>query len=159
MKPRVIVACILLLFAWKGGELDLKWPPSSVQEIAPPKPPAEMLAWADELKPILPRMLLADREYLAAFYDAMAFILLQDGDRSTPIIGDTEKFSVLHAGSLQLAIKKKNVGKYPGLDKAIDMVFFNAAGAEVAPLDQKKREQLIRACGVLAWAFKVHGDG
>ena len=158
MKPRVIVACILLLFAWKGGELDLKWPPSHVQEVAPPKPPAEALAWADDLRPILPRMLLADREYLAAFYDAMAFILLQDGDRSTPIIGDTEKFSVLHAGSLQLAIKKASVGKYPGLDKAIDMAFFNAAGADVAPLDAKKRGQLVMACGVLSWAFKVHGN-
>jgi hypothetical protein len=148
----------MLLFAWKGGELDLRWPPSHVQDVAPPKPPAEALAWAADLRPILPRMLLADREYLAAFYDALAFILLQDGDRSTPIIGDTEKFAVLHAGSLQLAIKKANVGKYPGLDKAIDVAFFNAAGAEVASLDAKKRGQLVMACSVLSWAFKVHGN-
>jgi hypothetical protein len=117
-----------------------------------------VLALSEDLRPILPRMLLADREYLAAFYDALAFILLQDGDRSTPIIGDTEKFAVLHAGSLRLAIKKGNVGKYPGLDKAIDMAFFKAAGADVAAVDDAKRTQLIAACCSLSWAFKVHGD-
>lgn len=158
MNPRIVVACILLLFAWKGGELDMKWPPSPVQEVLPIKPAPEVLALAEDLRPILPRMLLADREYLAAFYDAMAFILLNDGDRSTPIIGDTEKFTVLHAGSLRLAIKKGNVGKYPGLDKAIDMAFFKAAGAEVATVDAKKRTELIAACCALSWAFKVHAD-
>lgn len=158
MNARIIVACVLLFFAWSGSELGIHWPPSPVQTLSPVKPPADVIALAEELRPILPRMLLADREYLAALYDAMAYILLNDGERSNPIIADTEKFAVLHAGSLRLAIKKGNVGKYQGLDKAIDMAFFKAAGADVAPVDDKKRSELIAACCSLSWAFSVHGD-
>jgi hypothetical protein len=161
IQPRHIVAGVLLVFAWRGGELDMKWPqvtaPAAVAKVE--KPLAEHFAWAADLKPLLPKMLPADREYLSAFYDATKFVLTQDGDRSTPIIGDTDKFTVFHAGSLQLAIQRKNVGKYPGLDKAIDAVFFNAAGADVKAIDKDTREKLISACNVLAYVFKVGTDG
>jgi len=161
LEARYIVAAVLLVFAWRGGEMSVPWPqllkPAAVAAVE--KPATDQLAWAADLKAILPRMLPADREYLAAFYEATRFVLTQDGERSTPIIGDTDKFTVFHAGSLQLAIQKKNVGKYPGLDKAIDAVFLNAAGAEVKALDKDTREKLIAACGVLAYAFKVNSDG
>ena len=162
IEARHIVAGVLLIFAWRGGELGVKWPqlpkPAAVAAVAA-KPPAEQLAWAADLKAILPKVLPSDRAYLAAFYDATAFVLKQDGERSTPIIGDTDKFTVFHAGSLQLAIQKKNVGKYPGLDKAIDAVFLNAAGADVKAIDKDVREKLVAACNVLAYAFKVNSDG
>jgi len=161
IEARYIVAAVLLVFAWRGGELGMKWPPmpqaAAVAKVE--KPTQDQLAWAADLKTILPKMLPADREYLSAFYDATKFVLTQDGERSTPIIGDTDKFTVFHAGSLQLAIQKKNVGKYPGLDKAIDAVFLNAAGADVKSLDKDTREKLIAACNVLAYAFKVNSDG
>lgn len=161
LEARHIVAAVILFFAWRGGELGMKWPqlpkPAAVA-VAAVKPTAEQLAWASELKAILPKMLPSDRQYLAAFYDATAFVLTQDGERSTPIIGDTDKFTVFHAGSLQLAIQKKNVGKYPGLDKAIDAVFLNAAGADVKAIDKATGEKLIAACNVLAHAFRINGN-
>jgi hypothetical protein len=155
------VAAVILFFAWRGGELGMKWPqlPKPAAAVAvTAKPSAEQLAWASDLKAILPKMLPTDRQYLAAFYDATAFVLTQDGERSTPIIGDTDKFTVFHAGSLQLAIQKKNVGKYPGLDKAIDAVFLNAAGADVKAIDRATGEKLIAACNVLAHAFRINGN-
>lgn len=160
VEARHVVAAVLLVFAWRGGELKVPWPPLTKPAVVAvaEKPTAEQLAWAGDLKAILPKMLPADREYLSAFYDAMRFVLIQDGERSTPIIGDTDKFTVLHAGSLQLAIQKKNVGKYPGLDKAIDAVFFNAAGADVTTLEGGTRAKLIAACNVLSYVFKVNGE-
>jgi len=161
IEARHIVAGVLLVFAWRGGELGMKWPqlskPAAVAAGAA-KPTQEQLAWAADLKAILPKMLPADREYLAAFYDATKFVLTQDSERSTPIIGDTDKFTVFHAGSLQLAIQKKNVGKYPGLDKAIDAVFLAAAGADVKAIDKATGEKLIAACNVLAHAFRINGN-
>ena len=155
------MAAVLLVFAWRGGELDMKWPqmPQPAAVAKTEKPTQDQLAWAADLKAILPKMLPSDRQYLAAFYDATKFVLTQDGERSTPIIGDTDKFTVFHAGSLQLAIQKKNVGKYPGLDKAIDAVFLNAAGADVKAIDKDTRDKLLAACSVLAYAFKVNSDG
>ena len=162
IEARHIVAGVLLFFAWRGGELGVKWPqlplPTAAVAVAVVKPTADQLAWASELKAILPKMLPSDRQYLAAFYDATKFVLTQDGERSTPIIGDTDKFTVFHAGSLQLAIQKKNVGKYPGLDKGIDSVFLAAAGADVKAIDKDTREKLIAACNVLAHAFRINGN-
>jgi hypothetical protein len=160
IQARHIVAIVLLAFAWKGSELKIDWPtlPKPAAVAAAAKPTADQLAWAADLKAILPKMLPADRKYLSAFYDATAFILIQDGSRSTPIIGDTDKFTIFHAGSLQLAIEKKNVGKYPGLDKAIDSVFLNASGADVAAIDADKRAKLIAACNVLNHVFRINGN-
>ena len=157
-EARYLVAAVLLFFAWKGSDIDLKWPPEGIRPVVAIKPDDALLPWVADLKPMLPKILPADREYLAAFYDAMAFVLLQDGDREKPIVSDTEKFSAFHAGSLQLAIKKANVGKYPGLDAAIDSAFFKAAGAEVSTIDKDKRTKLAAACGVLSWAFHVNHD-
>jgi len=162
VEARHIVAAVILLFAWRGGNLSMKWPqmplPAAAVAVKDVKPTAEQLAWAADLKAILPKMLPSDRQYLAAFYDATAFVMTQDGERSTPIIGDTDKFTVFHAGSLQLAIQKKNVGKYPGLDKAIDAVFLAAAGADVKAIDKATGEKLIAACNVLAYAFRINGN-
>ena len=162
IEARHIVAGVILFFAWRGGELGMKWPqmpqPASVAAVAA-KPTPEQLAWAADLKAILPKMMVGDREYLSSFYDATKFVLTQDGERSAPIIGDTDKFTVFHAGSLQLAIQKKNVGKYPGLDKAIDAVFLSAAGADVKAIDKDTGEKLIAACNVLEYVFKVGTDG
>jgi hypothetical protein len=160
IQARHIVAVVLLAFAWRGDELKMQWPtlPKPAAVAAAAKPTADQLAWASELKSILPKMLPADRQYLSAFYDATAFVLTQDGARSTPIISDTDKFTIFHAGSLQLAIEKRNVGKYPGLDKAIDSVFMNASGADVSAIDADKRAKLIAACNVLNHVFRINGN-
>lgn len=155
---RYIVAVLILFFAWKGSELTIPWPPAPLKQIDTPKPDAESLAWAATLKPILPRMLPKDRQYLANLYDSMAFVLLRDGDRESPIVGTTEQFANFHAGTLRLAIDKASVGKYDGLSSAIDQTFVNAAGPDIKAIDKDTRARIVAACGVLSWSFGINRD-
>jgi hypothetical protein len=158
LPVRYIVAVVLLVFAWKGSSLDISWPPEPFQTINGPEPDAKLMKWAEPLRDIVPKMLPADRQYLANFYDAMAFVLLKDGDRDPPIVSTSDQFVVFHANSLRLAIEREKVGKYPGLGEAIDEVFFNAAGAESKAIDSDTRSILVAACGVLSWSFAIHRD-
>lgn len=158
MNLRYVVAIILLFFAWKGATLDVEWPPASANSATLTRPEPEQIAWAEPLQKILPKMLPADRQYLSAFYEALSYVLKQDGRRSTPIIDTTDKFVAMHAGSLQLAIEKANVGKYTGLDAAIDQVFFAANGVDSAAVDKASRQKLADACTVLAWVFEIHHE-
>ena len=159
MSPtvRYIVAAALLLFAWKGSTLEIPWPPEKTT-IDTPAPPRELLAWAEQLRPIAATMLPKDRIYLENLYDAMVYVLMRDGKRPDPIISDTAKFVTFHTSTLRLAIDKESVGKYPGLADAIDEVFFLAAGPDVKPIDTDTRAKLIAACGVLSWTLGVHRD-
>jgi len=155
IPARYLVAVMILAFAWKGNELTVLWPPAPLTQIDTPKPEARLLAWAEPLRPILSRMLPKDRLYLASLYDAMAFVLMRDGDRERPIVGTTEQFANFHAGTLKLAIDKASVGKYDGLAEAIDLVYVNALGADIRALDKDSRVKLIAACGVLSWTFGI----
>lgn len=155
IDARWIVAVVVLFFTWKGADLSMPWAPLK----PPAKPAVELLSWADELRPILPRMIVKDRQYLSSLYEAMAFVLINDGERDHPIVSDTTKFTAFHAGTLNLAIKRENVGKYAGLGEAIDSVFLAAVGADQKKVDADVRRRLIAACGVLSWAFSVGGDG
>jgi len=154
----IAVAAVLLVFAWRGSQLNVQWPPVPVSAIKVPKPEPELMKLAADVGKILPKMTPTDRRYLAHFYDAMAFVLLRDGDREKPIISDTDKFSAFHGGSLRLAIDKSDVGKYDGLGEAIDMAFIKANGADVLKVDEKVRRNLVVACGVLSWTFSIHGE-
>jgi hypothetical protein len=155
LDARWIVAAALLFFAWKGSNVSIPWPPESATEAQSPKPPAELLVWAEPLRPILPTMLPKDRQYLSNFYDAMAFVILRDADREPAIVGSTEQFAAFHGGSLRLAIDKAKVGQYPGLAEAIDQTFLAAMGPEVKPIDKATRGKLISACAVLSWTFGI----
>lgn len=155
IPARFIVAAILLVFAWKGSELTTLWPPAPMKSIDTPKPAPELLKIAEPLRPILPRMLPKDRTYLANLYDAMAYVMLRDGDREKPIVSTTDGFANFHAGTLRLAIDKSSVGKYPGLAEAIDQVFLTAVGPDVKAIDKDTRTRLIAACGVLSWSFGI----
>jgi hypothetical protein len=155
IDARWIVAVVLLFFAWNGADLSMPWPPAPQESIKTPKPDPELLKWAEPMRPILPKMLPKDREYLAAFYDAMAFVILRDRQRELPIIGSTEQFANFHGGSLRLAIDKANVGKYPGLAEAIDQTFINACGPESQKIDEKVGSRIVAACGVLSWSLGI----
>jgi hypothetical protein len=155
----VAVGVVLLTFAWKGSALTIPWPPDKGGEVVMPQPEPVLLAWAEPLRPVLPRMLMKDREYLANFYDAMAFVLIRDAQRETPIVKTTGDFVLLHAGSLQMAIDKAAVGKYPGLGEAIDATFVNSIGADQRPLTTSERTKLTAACAVLSYVFRVGRDG
>lgn len=155
---RLSVAAVILAFAWKGSVLDVVWPPPPATVIDGPAPDARLLKWAEGVVPIAKTMLPVDRIYLSNLYDAMSFVLLRDGQRDAPIVSTTEKFAKFHSGSLRLAIDKESVGKYPGLDAAIDEVFAQAGGPEVKAIDQDTRDALIAACQVLSWTFGIHRD-
>lgn len=157
---RLAVAVVILLFAWKGSTLDMPWPPKGTTPASKPVPaPEERLrAWAEPLRPILPAIMPHDRAYLSNLYDAMSFVLLRDGQRDEPIVSTTEKLAAFHANSLRLAIDKDKVGKYDGLDRAIDSVFMTAAGPEAKTLDQDTRIKVVAACQVLSWAFAIKND-
>jgi len=159
-KWRVVVAALLLVFAWKGSNLSIPWPPAGPDkpEVVP-TPDGVILEWAEPLRPILPKMLAKDRAYLSSFYDALSFVLLRDAGRESPIVKTTGDFVVFHAGSLQLAIDKAAVGRYPGLGEAIDETFINALGADQRALSADDRTKLTAACSVLAYALKVGNDG
>jgi hypothetical protein len=160
---RLVVAIVLLFFAWKGSELSIVWPPAPVApdakvEPSAPMPDPAVLEWAEPLRGILPTMLPADRTYLSSLYDAMSFVLLRDGQREQPIVATTEQFAAFHANSLRLSIDRSKVGQYPGLDKAIDLVFVNANGAEVKPITDDSRAKLIAACQVISYALGIRRD-
>lgn len=152
---RHAVAVVLLLFAWKGSSISLEWPLPSTT-VKTPQPAAELLIWAQPLRKVVSGMLPHDREYLANFYEAMAFVLLRDGDREQPIVATSDDFVRFHSGSLELAIDKASVGKYPGLAEAIDETFVNAAGTDSVALSPDQRKRLVAACGVLSWTFRVN---
>lgn len=158
LEARWIVAAVLLLFAWKGADLPMYWPPAQEKTLKTQKPDADSLKWAAPLKPILPKMLPHDRQYLAAMYDAMAFVLARDAERDVPIIDTTGQLASFHGGSLRLTIDKANVGKYPGLAEAIDETFVAACGPEVQKMDARLRSRAVAVCGVLAWTLSVGTD-
>lgn len=149
------MAALLLVFAWKGSSLTIPWPPAPATNVVIPRPENVLLEWVEPLKPILPKMLVKDREYLASFYDAMSFVLIRDAGRQKPVVKTTSDFVSFHAGSLQLAIDKANVGKYAGLGEAIDLSIVNALGGDARALSDEDRVRLTAVCSTLAYAFKV----
>ena len=151
---RLLVAGTLLFFAWKGNELDLQWPPEGGRRIVTPE--RETIAWVREVP--VEKMLPKDRLYLSDFYDALAWVVMRDRLRTTPVIKTNEDFARFHAGSLQLAIDKGDVGKYPGLGKAIDQVFVDCLGDDVVPLGDDEHDMIIAATNALAWRFAIHGE-
>ena len=160
IEVRHIVAALLILFAWKGNVLDMPWPPAIRTEVVAPVPAPELQAWAVDVKPIAAGMLPSDRVYLSNLYDAMSFVLLRDKDRDDPIISTTEDFAAFHAGTLTLAIEKSKIGKYPGLDKAIDKAFLTAIGTdEPRKMTDEEKARLAVACGVLSHTFGIGRDG
>lgn len=160
MKPstRLIVAGVLLAFAWKGNEVTLMWPTTPTPLVSTPQPSPEVMALAGPVKPFLARMTPKDRVYLSNFYEAVGYVLLRDGERDQPIISDTRKFELFHAGSLRLAVNKSDVGKYGELGDAIDKVFLDAVGNDEKEIDVGLRSKIVSACGALSWAFSIHGE-
>lgn len=149
---------VLLAFAWRGEISTALWPPKNTPSaIKKDRPDDESLGWASGVN--VDGMTPKDRLYAAGFYQAVGFVLKNDRARAARVLDSTSKFSVFHAGSLQLAIDKGDVGRYPGLGASIDRAFFAAAGdADDKPLDNETAERFIRCCDALAWRFSIHAD-
>lgn len=140
LTPRHIAGIALILVAFYGVP--------AIPTPSPSPPPS--------IKVTLPlRSVPAGRRgYLADFYDAMATVIERDGKREDPGIGDTFDFTALHAGALQLAIDRDQVGSYPGLGDAVDQAFRENIGDDVQAVDASVREKLSEVCRAIAEAFR-----
>lgn len=157
-NARILTVAILLAFAWRGEIKTALWPPASKPEaVVTDKPDDESLAWTAGISAA--GMTPKDRMYVADFYAAVGYIIKQDGARKSPVIGTGQQFSVFHAGSLQLAIDKGDVGRYPGLGASIDRAFFAAAeDDDDKSMTPELRDRFVRCCNALAWRFTIHAD-
>lgn len=155
---RFIAVALLLLFAWRGEIGSLRWPPASKPAVAiDGRPDDEAMSWTSGIN--VNGMTPRDRIYLSSFYQALAFIKANDGKSQTQVMDSTQKFAAFHAGSLQLAVDKGDVGRYPGLGASIDRAFFAAAGdRDDKPIDADTGDRLIRCSKALAWRFAIHAD-
>jgi hypothetical protein len=87
----------------------------------------------------------ADRANIGGIYTGLKTVITRDGGQS---VNNTERWSVLQARTLQLAVEQ--VGKYPGLDKAIEAVFLAEVGADdVVPVTPDTVAKLVKACDVI----------
>lgn len=155
-NARLIAVAAILAFAWRG-EIGLKvWPPKDdPAAVDKSRPDDEALGWAAGIN--VANMTPADRLYSADFYRAVGFILANDSKQR--VIKSTQEFSVFHAGSLNLAIDRGSVGRYPGLGASIDRAFFAAAGdTDDKPLDPATAEKFVRCSNAIAWRFSIHAD-
>lgn len=103
-------------------------------------------------------MLPHDRKYLSAFYDAMAFVLIKDGQRQHPIIETTDHFHNFHSGSIRLSTDSVCLGRYDGLLEASQESFVNAVGPQSSTVDDSVRVGLVAACGVLSYVTEIHRE-
>lgn len=155
---RYFAVALVLLFAWRGEIGSVVWPPAKRPDVAVvQKPDDEAMGWVAAIN--ANGMTPKDRLYVADFYLAVAYVLSTDGARENRILDSTSKFSAFHAGSLQLAIEKGAVGRYPGLGASIDRAFFAAAGdKDSKAIDATLAARLVRCCEALAWRFTIHAD-
>ena len=146
---RVLAAGAILYFAFAG------LPKIEVPEVNTVVPSSEESAALEPLSKLVPGMFPYDRDHLNSLYEAMALVLSRDSKLDKPLIETTEDLAVMHADTLQLAVDQEDIGKVPGLGKAIDSVFAEILGSEVAPLSGEKRKQAVRVCELLSWKFQV----
>lgn len=135
--------------------MPLAWPPEQV-EVVTPDPSDEARQWVSHVN--VANILPKDRIYLSGFYSAVGYVMDRDADLEEPVVTSNEKFARLHAGSLNYAIDKGEVGRYPVLGRDIALVFSNAVGNTPAAMTDEMREDIVDACDALAWKFDIHGE-
>ena len=102
-----------------------------------------------EIVRVLATATAADKANVNGIYTALATILRRDIAKPPMRITTTEKWADLQANTLQLAIEQ--VGKYPGLDVAIEAVFLAKLGTDdVLPGTAETKTKLIDACETIA---------
>jgi hypothetical protein len=114
-----------------------------------PVAPAVPHATDAEIVRVLATATAADKANVRGIYTALATILRRDIAKPPMRITTTEKWADLQANTLQLAIEQ--VGKYPGLDKAIEAVFLAEVGTDdVVHGSPETHAKLIDACETIA---------
>lgn len=90
----------------------------------------------------------ADKRRIYGVYSGLAHVLKRDAGK---LMRTTEQWALVQANTLDNAIDTQAVGKYPGLDVAINDVFLRVMGTdEVTPNNPDTQAKLIRACTIIA---------
>jgi len=139
------VFVVSLLFP-NGLPIDLRFGPK-VDDKPVVAAPVRVLGEVDPaIVSILASATPEDRGRIVSVYDGLRFVINRDAGAR---INTTEKWAELQANTLQLAITV--VGKYPGLDNAIESVFAAKVGSDaVISLTPETVLQLTKACAVIA---------
>lgn len=153
MKKLVWVAGVLLCFAIfypNGVDVSAYLPlPAETDD-------AEVSATpnADIVK-ALANASVTDKARVVSVYNGLKEVLNRD---NAARVNTTEKFEELHARTLQMAIETP--GKYPGLDTAIEAVFYAAVhdkdtdASVVNPVTLLMQSKLVAACDVVIASAK-----
>lgn len=141
MKKLVLVAGALLLFSllFPNGVQLPKPKPVVVVPVAPEVTPDSTIV------KLLKDATAEDKARIVSIYEGMAYVLRRDvGAR----LNTTEKWAEFQANTLQLAVEQ--VGKYPGLDDAIESVFARSIGTDdVVPSTPENQQKLLKACEII----------
>jgi hypothetical protein len=145
MKKLVLVAAVLfglsVAFPDKFDSLErlFERPVAVVTDAIPAADPDNALVT------VLRNATAADRGRIVSIYSGMYRVMERDAGAR---VSNTEKLAELHANTLQLAVDQ--VGKYPGLDVAIDDVFKGALGTtDVVPVKGEVLNNVLKACAVV----------
>lgn len=108
-----------------------------------PEPPGKTGAVADALRTATP----SDRSKIASFYEALADVTKRD---SGTRVANLQMWREAHRDALGLAFGGTDiVGRYKGLDVAIDEALQDAVGLDNVPLSQVS-DELSKACREIA---------
>lgn len=170
-----IVVAVVLWFVWRD-RIDSLIHPTDVPAVVAEAPDADAKAWVAgvEVGKILP----VDRDYYGRYFDGLDWIIGNDGDHDAPILDTNEKLRRFIAGSLDAAIEKKSVGKYPGLGESLDRAFALAAsnvdvstlttpeaiekavqeGLAPRPMTKALRERMRKCARAICWKLTIKGE-
>lgn len=170
-----LIVAVVLLFVWKD-RLDSLIHPQDVPAVVVTAPDADAKAWTSGIKAdgILP----VDRDYYGRFFDSLDWVIGNDGEHDAPIVDTNEKLRRFIAGSLDAAIERKMVGKYPGLGESLDRAFALAAsnvdvstltspeaiekavsdGLAPRPMTKALRERMRKCARAICWKLTIKGE-
>lgn len=125
--------------------------PDKVFKPAPPAPPATPAVPAvavptdTNIVSVLANATAEDRANIVGIYTGLKTVILRDKGE---FVNNTDRWSVLQANTLKLAVDQ--VGKYPGLDRAIESVFMAEVGTDdVTSMTPDTITRVVKACDVI----------
>jgi hypothetical protein len=132
---------LLLSFVFPNGVADIKFP------VKPPVvAPDHVVVTDPTIVKLLQNATDADRGRVQSIYTGLKTVVGRDNGE---LVNTTERFAVLHANTLKLAVEQVN--KYPGLDVAINEVIKAQMGTdEVVQLNADTVKKLVTACDIIA---------
>lgn len=141
MKRIVWVAAAILLLSFLFPEgVKLPAPEPAVPVAPEPARPVD-----DTIVGLLVNADAADKARIASVYEGLRTVLARDKGEN---VKTTEKFALVHAKTLQLAIETP--GKYGALDEAIEGVFSRTLGTDdVLAVTDETLGKLLAACDVI----------